>query len=47
MTQFVTGYQFQGTVTGGLVASNFTPSPTILGLRALQRRKASTLTDPQ
>ncbi len=32
VTQVVTGYQFQGTVTGGLVASNFTPVSNILGL---------------
>jgi hypothetical protein len=32
VTQVVTGYQFQGTVSGGLVASNFTPVSNILGL---------------
>ena len=32
VTQVLTGYQFQGTVTGGLVASNFTPVSNILGL---------------
>src|SRR5215470_9726019 len=32
VTQVVTGYQFQSTVTGGLVASNFTPITNIYGL---------------
>jgi hypothetical protein len=32
VTQVVTGYQFQSTFTGSLVASNFTPVSNILGL---------------
>ncbi len=32
VTEIVSGYQFQSTVTAGLVASNFTPNTNIFGL---------------